>query len=257
MRALLARGCERICLYSRGEYAQFLMRQEFEDDKRMRWMVGDVRDKERLTRAMHGVNTVIHAAALKRVEVGQYNTSEVMATNIAGTQNVIDAAVQAHVSKAVFISSDKAVEPANAYGCSKAMGEHLWAGAQAMSLGPDFVAVRYGNVAGSTGSVIPRWRAAKGVVEVRNPDVTRFWITLSEASQLVMQAIDADPVGRMIVPSLPAYRLGDLADAMCVDYRITSLEDGEKMHESMAPGVSSDMAPRMTVGELRQELLNV
>lgn len=162
VRALLVRGCERICLYSRGEYAQFVMRQEFGDNKRLRWMVGDVRDKERLARAMHGVHTVIHAAALKRVEVGQYNTSEVMLTNICGTQNVIDAAVHAGVRKAVFISSDKAVEASNAYGCSKAMGEHLWAGAHAMSLGPEFVAVRYGNVAGSTGSVIPVWRAAKG-----------------------------------------------------------------------------------------------
>lgn len=255
MRALLERGCERICLYSRGEYAQFLMRQEFGDDSRLRWMVGDVRDPARLRRSMRGIDCVIHAAALKRVEVGRYNPSEVVSTNVVGTQNVIEAAADAGVSRAVFVSSDKAVEPTNIYGCSKAMGEHLWAGAMAMSLGPVYGAVRFGNIAGSTGSVIPTWRAAIGAVEVRDPEVTRFWITQKDAAELVMRAIESD--APMLVPDLPAYRLGDLAEAMGINYYVTRLEGGEKPHESMSPGWSSDKARRMTVHELRTALESV
>lgn len=255
MSALLGRGCERICLYSRGEYAQFLMRQEFGDDPRLRWMIGDVRDPARLRRAMRGVDCVIHAAALKRVEVGRYNPSEAVATNVVGTQNVIEAAADSNVRRAVLISSDKAVEPTNIYGCSKSMSEHLWAGAMAMSLGPAYSAVRFGNVAGSTGSVIPTWRAARGPVEVRDPDATRFWITRAEASALVMEAMESGYP--LLVPDLPAYRLGDLAEVMGVDYYVTSLESGEKPHESMSPGWSSDKARRMTVDELREALKSI
>src|SRR5262245_28460613 len=160
---LLADGCERICLYSRGEYAQAQMRYAFDDDKRLRWFIGDVRDEDRLEVAMDGVDSVIHAAALKRIEVGAYNPEEMYKTNVVGSRNVIHAARRAGVKKAVLVSSDKAFEPVSPYGQTKALAESLFLGANAvMPNGPRFAVCRYGNVAGSTGSVIPTW---KGYVE--------------------------------------------------------------------------------------------
>lgn len=253
---LLARDCRRICIYSRNEFNQYQMRQEFGNDSRLRFFVGDVRDRERLTMAMSGVDMVIHTAALKRVEVGRYNPTEMVRTNVDGSHNVIMAAADRSVLRAILISSDKAVEPANAYGCSKALAEHLWLGAHEMTLGPAYTAVRYGNVAGSTGSVVPLWRNAMGPVEVRDPEATRFWITRQEAVNLVMSAANL-PGGSVLVPRLPAYRLGDLATAMGVPYEVTKLEPGEKMHESMEPGRTSADARRMTVQELREALKSV
>lgn len=249
----LRQGSRRICIYSRNEANQARFRQEVNSDPRVRFFLGDVRDRGRLQTAMRGVDTVVHAAALKRVEACRYNMHEVVQTNVVGTQNVADAAAAAGVHKAVFISSDKAVEATNGYGASKAMGEHIWHGAHEMSLGPRYVSVRYGNVAGSTGSVIPTWRAAAGEVELRDPDVTRYWITLQEACDLVVRAVSAKS-GDMLIPDLPAYRLGDLAEAMGVQYRVTHLELGEKRHESMRPGETSEKARRMTVEELREAL---
>lgn len=252
----LRQDAQRICIYSRNEANQARFRQEIDGDQRVRFFVGDIRDRARLQTAMRGVHVVVHTAALKRVEVCRYNMHEVVQTNVVGTQNVVDAAASAGVLQAVFISSDKAVEATNGYGASKAMGEHIWQGAHEMSLGPNYVTVRYGNVAGSTMSVIPTWRAATGEVELRDPDVTRYWITQQEACDLVVRAIGAKS-GDMLIPDLPAYRLGDLAEAMGVRHRITRLEPGEKRHESMRPGESSADARRMTVDELREALKSV
>lgn len=243
----------RVCVYSRNEYTQHLLAQEFGNDPRLRMFIGDVRDRERLDVAMRGVHTVIHTAALKRVEVGRYNPTEMLATNVTGSGNVAFAAAAAGVKRAILISSDKAVEPLNCYGVSKAAAEHLWTGAHDMSLGPEYVAVRYGNVAGSTGSIIPTWRAAKGVVDLRHPDATRFWITLTDAVQCVEQAMGAK-AGEMVIPTMPTFRVGDLATAMGVPYRITGLQPGEKMHESVSLGVTSEHVRRMSVGELREAL---
>lgn len=189
VRRLLEEGEERICLYSRNEFAQARMREEFNDDRRLRWFIGDVRDQERLERAMQSVESVIHAAALKRIEVGHYNPDEMLKTNVWGTTNVIEAARRAHVARVVFVSSDKAFQPVSPYGQTKALAESMVLAANTISpWGPKFSVCRYGNVAGSTGSVIPVWRellarpdnTAKGV-RITDPDCTRFWMSREEA----------------------------------------------------------------------------
>lgn len=260
VRALLARGCERICLYSRGEYAQFLMRQEFEDDKRLRWFIGDCRDLPRLTEAMQSVDVVVHAAALKRIEVGYYNPEEVIKTNVDGTRNVVAAARAAGVAKVVGISSDKAAEPASIYGVTKAAGECILLSANHTrgAAGPTFSIVRYGNVWCSTGSIVPLWRGliAKGAttLPVTDPECTRFFMRRYEAVDLVVQSILTMKGGECFIPRLPAYRVGDLAEAFGLPMRVTGLGDFEKLHEMMAPGNTSDKARRMSVAELRELL---
>lgn len=264
-RALIATLLERysgeICVYSRGEHTQALVAKQFNTD-RLHFFIGDVRDLSRLERAMHGVTDVIHAAALKRIEVGHYNPDEMIKTNVYGTMNVIEAARRAGVERAVLVSSDKAFEPVSPYGCSKAMAEQLFFGAQRMNLGPKFKVCRYGNVAGSTGSVIPTWREAiaKGEpITITHPDCTRFWMFLKEAVELVLYTLElyGTPPGP-VIPTLPAYRLGDLAAAMrAIDCKITGLNHWEKMHESMETGKSSDTAPRMNIQELREALNRV
>jgi len=257
---------ERVCIYSRSESAQARMREEFKDDGRLRWFVGDVRDVKRLRRAMESVDTVVHAAALKRVEVGEYNPTEMVQTNVLGTMNVTEAAIDAGVSCAILVSSDKAVEPLNCYGATKLVAEKLFAGAAVLApFGPKFVAVRYGNVAGSTGSVIPTWRAdlAAGRTPImRAADATRFWITAAQAVALIMQ-VQRSETGTLLVPDLPAYRVGDLLCAMDSNTRIAGtgeLGRGEKLHESLlassepgGPQRSYD-ARRMSIEELREEL---
>jgi UDP-N-acetylglucosamine 4,6-dehydratase len=208
---------------------------------------------------MHGVNLVIHAAALKRVEVGEYDSAEMVKTNVIGTMNVIEAATSAGVQKVVSLSSDKACEPCNCYGASKLLGEKLILAANNArgSDGPIFAAVRYGNVAGSTGSVIPIWRKAKEqgeTVMVTDPDATRFWMRRSHAVQLVIDTSETMIGGELVIPELPSYRLADLAEAMRVRYRVTKLGVGEKLHESLSAGNSSDKARRMSVDEIRREL---
>jgi len=263
---------ERICVYSRGEAAQALMRAEFNDDPRLRWFIGDVRDKDRLRYAMESVEIVVHAAALKRVEVGVYNPTEMVKTNVIGAQNVIEAAIDAEVFKVLFVSTDKAVEPLNCYGATKLVAEKLFLNAQALAgeTGPSFVAVRYGNVAGSTGSVIPTWRAALAQGKsftITHPDATRFWLTAEQAVDLVLKALEL-PTGSLLVPELPAYRLGDLAlalvqDTICHPTILHMLGADEKMHEALLsahePGGprTSEHAPRLAIEELRAQLATI
>lgn len=253
-RRLLKDGVERICILSRDEYKQAIMRQEFKDDPRLRFFIGDVRDLTRLKRAMNGVEMVYHAAALKRIEVGYYNPDEMVSTNIIGTQNVIDAALSKN-SKAVLLSTDKAFQPCSAYGYSKAVAESLF-----LAAGPNFSVTRYGNVSGSTGSVIPKWRAllcaGHETVPVTDPDATRFWMTEQEAVQLVLDTAESMPRD-VAIPVLPAYRVGDLAEAMGAKMSIIGLPKWEKKHESMSEGNSSDIARRMSVEELMEALRNV
>ncbi len=255
---------ERIGIYSRGEHRQAAMREDLRDD-RLRWWIGDVRDAKRLQWAMSSCDTVIHAAALKRIEVGHYNPTEMIATNVLGSLNVVQAAADtASVRRVVMVSTDKAYMPRSAYGISKAMAECIVLGAQHTRSddGPRYAVVRYGNVWGSTGSVSERWRAmvASGSrsVPVTNPECTRFFMRARQAAELVLQACTADVrqwPDAPIVPSwLPAYRLGDLADAMGVDTHPVGLPAWEKLHEGMADGVTSDVARRLTVDELREEL---
>ena len=261
-RKVLAMGAERVCIYSRGEYSQHLMRQEFGDDSRLRFFIGDVRDGDRLAWAMEGCDLAVHAAALKREEVGQYNPTEMRKTNVGGAENVVQAARRAKVAKVIGLSTDKAFEPANTYGKTKALAEDVFLSAnnERGASGPIFAVTRYGNVSGSTGSVIPTWRAkaARGEqVTMTSPEATRFWMTLDQAVQLVIDTACTMRGGELVIPDLPAYRLGDLALAMGLDPLVTCLGDGEKLHEGMGPGNTSDVARRMSVPELREALKHV
>lgn len=263
VRRLLADNlAERICLLSRGEHAQAQMRDELGDDSRLRCFIGDVRDLPRLTRAMHGVDVVVHAAALKRIEVGARDPLEMKKTNIDGAANVIEAAQDAAVKKVVFLSSDKAFEAKSAYGKSKSYAEDLFLAANntVPADGPRFAVCRYGNVWASNGSVVPKWiemirRGAKHV-PVSDMRCTRFFMTLGQAIDLVLDTIETMPA-EIAIPTLPAYRLGDLVEAMGVMAEIRGLPDWEKLHEGMAPGNTSDVARRMTVSELIEKLAEI
>ena len=257
------RHLRRIALFSRGEFRQYQCRQELEPlDKqnRLRWFIGDVRDRDRLRRAMEGIDIVVHAAALKRIEVGQYNPVEVVKTNVDGAINVIEAAQDAGVKRVVALSSDKAFEPVSPYGFSKAMAESLFLAANGTTgwTGPRFAVCRYGNVWRSTGSVVPTWEAlkAQGATEVpvTHPECTRFFMRMDEAVDLVLQAIAAEDVSKLFIPRLPAYRLGDLADAMGLRMKVIGLPPWEKMHEGMGVGNTSDRARRMAMKELKVAL---
>lgn len=256
-------GAERVCVYSRGEYAQAVMRQEFGSEPRLRWLIGDVRDRERLRKAMQDVDLVVHAAALKRIEVGVENPTEMKKTNVDGTQNVIEAATEAGVAKVVYLSTDKAFQPCSAYGISKAMAEAhiLAANNERGSRGPRFSACRYGNVWCSTGSVVPAWRrlieAGASTVPVTDPECTRFFMTREQAVQLVVDTASTMKGGELVIPDLPAYRLGDLAEAMGVEMEIRGLPATEKRHESMGPDHCSADARRMSVPELVEALRHV
>lgn len=259
LRRLLATTKARVRVYSRGEHLQAQMAKDHQD-ARLGFFVGDVRDLGRLERAMAGCDAVIHAAALKRIEVGHYNPDEMVKTNINGTLNVIEAARRAHVERVVLVSSDKAYQPVSPYGLSKAMAEHLVLAGNRQNLGPNFRVVRYGNVAGSTGSVIPVWRALleanpKAAVPVTDPYCTRFWMRLDQAVDLVLQALEADKLEGPLIPDLPAYEVQDLAAAMGAEgFMVKGLPEWEKMHEQMDTRRSSHMARRMSVEELRAEL---
>lgn len=250
------RLAERVCIYSRCEYRQAQMRAQFAGEERLRFFVGDVRDRDRLRRAMSGVDTVVHAAALKRIEVGHYNPEEMVRTNIGGTVNVIEAAADAGVARVVFLSSDKAFEPVSPYGQTKALAESLILAANRTHHGTRFAVTRYGNVAGSTGSVIPTWRRIleqSNAVPVTDPECTRFWMTIGEAVELVLATIENMPEDPAI-PELPAFRLGDLAEAMGARMNVRGIGPWEKRHEAMRPGLASDTAPRLSVADLRERL---
>lgn len=266
-RHLLEQGAARICIFSRDEAKQAAMRAQIQDpDARMHWFVGDVRDRQRMVRAMHGVDWVIHAAALKRVEVGEYNPGEMVKTNVLGTMNMIEAATDAGVQRVIALSSDKACQPRNAYGASKLMMEKLVLGANNArgKNGPLFAVTRYGNVAGSTGSVIPNWRKALkegGEIVVTHTDVTRFWMTLQQAIDLVLGVAQTMLGGELTIPKLPAYRLEDLATAMGINKDTPNckwnvgLGPGEKLHERMREdGPASDQVNRIDVDALQRLL---
>ena len=248
---------QRICIYSRGEHAQAALRDALDDSPRVRYMVGDVRDLQRLTRACRGVDAVVHAAALKRIEVGAYNPDEVVKTNVLGTMNVIEAAIAANVKYVVGLSSDKAFEPCSPYGQSKALGESLLLAANITHGRTKFACTRYGNVTGSQGSVIPKWRKlmADGFTHLPVTDIgcTRFHMTMGQAIKLVWDTVTTMHGGELVIPDwLPAYSLGDLIEAFEAEAVIVGLPEFEKRHESMRAGLSSEHATRLTVDELRE-----
>ena len=253
-------GAERIRIFSRGEHRQAEMREVHKDDERVGFFIGDVRDRDRLRRAMAGVDTVVHAAALKRIEVCEYDVTEMVKTNVGGAVNVIEAATDAGVEKVIALSTDKAENPVNAYGAGKLLAEKLFLAANNArgTHGPMFSCVRYGNVFASAGSVVPRWRAliaqGCGEVPVTDPDCTRFYMTPKQACDLVIRTARKMKGGELEIPELPAYRLGDLAEAMGADMNIIGLPEWEKKHESMKPGETSENARRMTVKEIKAAL---
>jgi len=263
-RHLLAQpGTDKIIIYSRSEFKQFIMSQDLaplDPHVRLRFMIGDIRDRSRLRRALQGISMVAHAAALKRIEVGQYNPIEMVKTNVDGAVNLIEAAQDAGVKKVVMLSTDKAFQPVSPYGTSKALAESLFLTANNTTGwdGPKFSVCRYGNVWNSTGSVVPIWRKmiAEGITElpVTDPDCTRFFMRMNEAVALIAKTLDTMKGGELIIPKLPAYRLGDVAEAMGAKIRITGLPKWEKKHESMGDHDSSNDARRMTVTELREVL---
>ena len=245
-----------VCVYSRSESAQAAL----EPHPNVRKFIGDVRDRDRLRRAFDGADAVIHAAALKRIEVGEYNPDEMVKTNVIGTMNVIEAAKDAGVERVVYTSTDKAWQPISPYGQSKALAESLILAANNTVRryeGPKFSVTRYGNVMGSTGSVIPVWRAAKAAGErgrITHPWATRFWMSIAEAVQCVERTLRCMQGGERIIPRLPSFRLGDLAEAMEIECDIIGLPAWEKAHEGMDDDNQSVHAPRLSVDEIRERL---
>jgi UDP-N-acetylglucosamine 4,6-dehydratase len=238
----------RIVIYSRDELKQYEARQKFGDDPRLRWFIGDIRDRDRLTRAMHGVELVVHAAALKQVDTAEYNPFEYVQTNIVGSQNVVEAAIDAGVKKVVALSTDKASSPLNLYGATKLAADKLFQSANHYAAGYEtrFSVVRYGNVMGSRGSVVPFFKqlAERGeLLPITDRRMTRFWITLPQAVQFVVDTFDLMQGGELYVPRIPSVRIMDLVDAIApgADTREIGIRPGEKLHEEM---ISHDDARR-------------
>ena len=236
---------KRLIILSRDEMKQSEMAQQFGHDSRLRFFLGDVRDRDRLHRAFQGVDIVIHAAALKQVSAAEYNPFEVVKTNILGAQNIIDAAIDRGVQKVVALSTDKAANPINLYGATKLCADKLFVAANSYGggTGTRFACVRYGNVVGSRGSVIPFFlaRKASGVLPITHPDMTRFWITLEQGVTLVLAAHQWMHGGEIFVPKIPSMKVIDLARAIAPDARLDNvgIRPGEKLHEVMIPGDES------------------
>ncbi len=249
-RALVARILphrpRRLIIFSRDELKQSEMRQQYPDDiGPMRYFIGDVRDRDRLARAFDGVDTVIHAAALKQVPAVEYNPFEAVLTNVIGAKNVVDAAIDRGVKRVLAISTDKAVAAVNTYGKTKALAEGLFvqANAYAGKFGTRFAVCRYGNVVGSRGSVVPLFlrQRESGTLTITDERMTRFWITLPEAVDLIEHSLSHMRGGEIFVPRIPSMRVTELAQAIGPDCRvtITGIRPGEKLHETL---ISEDEA---------------
>ncbi|WP_168626454.1 MULTISPECIES: UDP-N-acetylglucosamine 4,6-dehydratase (inverting) [unclassified Cryobacterium] len=231
---------KRIVIFSRDELKQYEVRQGLQDDPRLRWFIGDIRDRHRLTRAMHDVDFVVHAAALKQVDTAEYNPFEYVQTNIVGSQNVVEAAIDANVQKVVALSTDKASSPLNLYGATKLAADKLFQSANHYAAGhrTRFSVVRYGNVMGSRGSVIPYFKALAAEsksLPITDARMTRFWITLPQAVQFVIDSFDLMQGGELYVPRIPSMRILDLVEAIAPgsETHEIGIRPGEKLHEEM------------------------
>jgi UDP-N-acetylglucosamine 4,6-dehydratase len=233
----------RLIIFSRDELKQFEMAQVFSKEKYncIRFFIGDVRDKERLHRAFQGIDYIIHAAALKQVPAAEYNPFEAVKTNILGAQNVIDIAIDQKIKRVIALSTDKAANPINLYGATKLCSDKLFVAGNSY-VGRNqtrFSVVRYGNVAGSRGSVIPFFKKCekKGVLPITDPRMTRFWITLEQAVEFVLTCMSIMVGGEIFVPKLPSMNIMDLAKAIGPDCttKVVGLRPGEKLHEVMVP----------------------
>jgi UDP-N-acetylglucosamine 4,6-dehydratase/5-epimerase len=232
----------RVVVFSRDELKQYEMQQEM-PDARLRFFIGDVRDRERLATAMRGIDYVVHAAALKQVPTAEYNPTECIRTNIAGAENVIQAAMENGVARVIALSTDKAANPVNLYGATKLVSDKLFVAANNIAgrQRTRFSVVRYGNVVGSRGSVVPYFRKLidEGAAELPITDVrmTRFWVSLQQGVDFVVESFGRMHGGEIFVPKIPSSRIVDLATAMAPDlsHRIVGIRPGEKLHEVMCP----------------------
>lgn len=234
---------KKLIIFSRDELKQYEMAREFPDSTYpcIRYFLGDVRDKERLTRAFHGVDIVVHTAALKQVPAAEYNPFEAVKTNILGAQNVINVAIDQGVKKVIALSTDKAANPINLYGATKLCSDKLFiAGNSYVGFDQTIMSVvRYGNVVGSRGSVVPFFLQQKstGILTITDPRMTRFWITLEQGVQFVLDCLDRMVGGELFVPKLPSMNIMDLAKAVAPECRteVVGIRPGEKLHEVMIP----------------------
>ena len=230
----------KVIVYSRDEFKQHQMQKKFGDNEALRFFLGDIRDKERMYRAFEGVDYIVHAAALKQVPALEYNPTEAVKTNVIGASNIIDVATDAGVEKVVSISTDKAVSPINLYGATKLVAEKLFVAANDyVGKKTKFSSVRYGNVLGSRGSVLPIFMDLKnrGIKEfpITDPDMTRFWITLHQGINLVLLALKESDGGEIFIPRIPSMTISALARAIDPDctFKILGIRPGEKIHETL------------------------
>jgi UDP-N-acetylglucosamine 4,6-dehydratase len=239
----------RVVVYSRDELKQYEMQQLFPTEQYpfMRYFIGDVRDRDRLDLALNGIDYVVHAAALKQVPTAEYNPFECIRTNVFGAENVVYAALRRNVRKVIALSTDKAANPVNLYGASKLASDKIFVAANNLSGadGTRFAVVRYGNVFGSRGSVVPFFRklAAEGVDElpITDPRMTRFWITLNQGVNFVLSSMELSRGGEIFVPKIPSTTVTDLAATICpnLGQKIVGVRPGEKLHETMIPADDS------------------
>ena len=241
----------RIAIFSRDELKQHHMRNEFNNDSRLRWFLGDIRDIDRLKRALHNVDFVFHAAALKQVDTGEYNPMEFIKTNVLGSQNVIDACIETGVKRVVALSTDKASSPINLYGATKLTADKLFIAANnySYSYGTTFSVVRYGNVMGSRGSVIPFFKQLAdegGPLPITDLRMTRFWISIEQAVSFVVDSLKMMRGGELYVPRIPSMKIIDLAKAVAPDAKLeeVGMRPGEKLHEEM---ISADDSRRTII----------
>lgn len=248
-------GVNRLIIYSRDEQKQFVMAQEYppQDYPMIRFFIGDVRDLERMKRAFTGVDCVIHAAAMKHVHIAEYNPDECVKTNINGAENVIKASLSCGVERVVALSTDKACAPINLYGATKLASDKLFIAANNIVGKQDvrFSVVRYGNVMGSNGSVIPFFMEKKktGVLPITDPEMTRFNIPISGGVDMVLHAMEHAQGGELFVPKIPSYRITDLAEAIGPDceHPVIGIRPGEKVHEEMI--TASDSFSTYKIGD--------
>ena len=231
---------KKLIIFSRDEMKQWEMAKKYNYDN-IRYFIGDVRDPERLDRAMRGVDIIVHAAALKIVPTAEYNPFEAIKTNVIGAENVISAAIDHKVEKVIALSTDKAANPINLYGATKLCAEKMFIAANNYSTkeGTSFSVVRYGNVFGSRGSVVPFFRSCreKGVVPITDERMTRFWITLEQGVIFVIQCLNEMNRGEIFIPKLPSMKVTDLAKAICpgCKQKMIGIRAGEKLHETLVP----------------------
>jgi UDP-N-acetylglucosamine 4,6-dehydratase len=237
--ALRTTDARKVIVFSRDELKQYEIQQLYPNEPRVRFFIGDVRDYQRLYRAFHEVDIVVHAAALKQVPAAEYNPFEAVKTNVQGAQNVIEAAIEQGIERVIALSTDKACSPINLYGATKLVSDKLFIAGNAYAGGTRtrFAVVRYGNVVGSRGSVVPFFKslAAAGLLPITDERMTRFWITLEHGVRFVMESTERMHGGELFVPKIPSMRVVDLAMAIApeAELQFVGIRPGEKLHEEM------------------------